>query len=224
MLILALDTATDSVGAAVLDTRSDRVVGRASFVGPAAHGEQLAPIVAAALERAGARPSDLAAVGVGRGPGPYTGLRVGLVHAEVVGWALGIPVHGVCSLDVLAAATVASDAAVGAAGEGFLAVTDARRREVYWARYGPDGVRIEGPAVDRPADVPGTTLLAVGAGAQRYPDRFTQRGDPLAPDPGVLARMVAARIAEGQPPEVSPLYLRRPDAVAAHTRKRVTPR
>ena len=224
MLILALDTATDAVGAAVLDTEGDRVVGRASFDGPAAHGEQLAPMVAAALAQAGARPSDLAAIGVGRGPGPYTGLRVGLVHAEVLGWALGIPVHGVCSLDVLAADVLASDRLAGSDDEAFLVVTDARRREVYWACYGLDRERLEGPAVDRPGDVPGTALLAVGAGARRYPDRFARRSDPQAPDPGVLARMVAVRLAEDRPPEVSPLYLRRPDTTAGGTRKRVTPR
>ncbi|MGB7982632.1 MAG: tRNA (adenosine(37)-N6)-threonylcarbamoyltransferase complex dimerization subunit type 1 TsaB, partial [Candidatus Nanopelagicales bacterium] len=128
MLILALDTATPAIGAAVLDTDTGQVRGRAGFVGPGAHGEQLAPVVAQALALAGITPRELDAVAVGRGPGPFTGLRVGLVHAAVMGWALGIGVHGVCTLDVLAAQ--ARDAGVSGS---FLVATDARRREVYWA-------------------------------------------------------------------------------------------
>ncbi len=219
MLILGLDTATDAVGVAVLDTERDEVVGRAAHVGPAAHGEQLAPLVERALARARVAPADLAAIGVGRGPGPYTGLRVGLAHAEVLGWALSIPVHGVCTLDVLAAEAVATRVT-----SEFLAVTDARRREVYWARYAPGGQRIDGPAVDRPDDVPGPGLLALGSGAERYPDRFPHRSGPVDPDPGQLARLVATELREGTRPNVAPLYLRRPDAVAATTRKPVTPR
>jgi tRNA threonylcarbamoyl adenosine modification protein YeaZ len=217
VLILAMDTATESVGAAVLDTESDTVLGRASFVGPMAHGEQLAPLVARALAAAGAAPGDLGAVGVGRGPGPYTGLRVGLVHADVLGWTLAIPVHGVCTLDVLAA-----EAAPAIDGP-FLAVTDARRREVYWARYEAGGTRAEGPGVAAAADVPMRHLPAVGAGAARYPEAFGDCRGPQHPDPGVLARIVAVLLATGAPAEVSPMYLRRPDAVAAAGRKRVTP-
>lgn len=213
-----MDTATDAVGAAVLDAGADRVLARASFIGPAAHGEQLAPLVAQVLADAGIAPGDLAAIGVGRGPGPYTGLRVGLVHAEVLGWALGIPVHGVCTLDVLAAQAVSS----GIAGD-LLAVTDARRREVYWARYDARGGRVSGPDVGPAADVPDRHLPAVGAGAARYPDAFADRRDPLHPDAAVLAALVADRLRSGAPAEVAPLYLRRPDAVAATTRKRVTP-
>lgn len=218
MLILALDTATEAVGAAVLEAATGAVLGAATFVGPAAHGEQLAGLVAAALDQAGARPADLGAVGVGRGPGPYTGLRVGLVHAAVLGWALGIPVHGVCTLDVLAAQAV--DARL--AGD-FLVVTDARRREVYWAQYAAGGERVAGPRVGPAVDIPQRDLPAVGAGAVRYPDAFPNPRGPLHPDPAVLARLVAGRIEAGAPPEVAPLYLRRPDAVAAATRKRVTP-
>lgn len=238
MLLLALDTATEAVVAAVLDTSTDEVVGGASFRGPVAHGEQLAPVVAEALDQAGASPSDLGAIGVGRGPGPYTGLRVGLVHAEVLGWALGIPVHGVCTLDVLAAQAAAG----GGVASEFLVVTDARRREVYWARYAADGDRISGPAVDRPADVcaalssdgsPGAVagpedervvlLPAVGAGAARYPDVFPGAREPLFPDAAFVARLAAAQLLRGEPADVTPLYLRRPDAVAATSRKRVTP-
>lgn len=218
MLILALDTATEAVATAVVDTATDHVLGRGRFLGPAAHGEALAVLVEEALAQAGVSPGDLGAIGVGRGPGPYTGLRVGLVHAEVLGWALDIPVHGVCTLDVLAAEAVA-----GGLDEPFLAVTDARRREVYWARYAAGGVRVSGPGVDRPQEVAERDLPAVGPGAARYPQWFPDARPPHHPDPAALARMVAELVAHGTTPELAPLYLRRPDAVAAPTRKRVTP-
>jgi tRNA threonylcarbamoyl adenosine modification protein YeaZ len=216
--ILGLDTATASVAAAVLDVGSDRVLGAASFVGPAAHGEQLAPLVARALADAGCRPADLGAIGVGRGPGPYTGLRVGLVHAEVLGWVLQIPVHGVVTHDALAA-QAAADGLAGA----FLVVTDARRREVHWARYADGGDRVAGPDVAAPAQVPHRDLPAVGAGAAVHPDAFADPRPPLHPDPAWVARLAARSIRAGSAPDVTPLYLRHPDAVAATTRKRVTP-
>ena len=78
---------------------------------------------------------------VGCGPGPFTGLRVGMATAAAYGHALGVPVFGVCSLDAIGGQT---------AGE-VLVVTDARRREVYWARYA-DGVRVDGPGVAAAAD------------------------------------------------------------------------
>jgi tRNA threonylcarbamoyl adenosine modification protein YeaZ len=217
VLILALDTATEAVGAAVVDTASDEVLGRAGFLGPAAHGEQLAPLVAQALALAGVQPRDLGALGVGRGPGPFTGLRVGLVHAAVMGWALGIPVQGVCTLDVLAAQAVAA----GVPGP-FLVATDARRREVYWARYDAAGARLDGPHVGRAADIANRRLPAVGAGAVRYADELPGHCAPLHPDPAVLAGIAAALVLAGAPADLTPMYLRRPDATVGATRKRVT--
>ena len=218
MLLLGLDTATESVGVAVLDAGTDEVLSRATHVGPAAHGEQLAPLVGEALAGAGARPQDLAAIGVGRGPGPYTGLRVGLVHAEVLGLALGIPVHGVCTLDALAGQARAE----GLAGD-LLVVTDARRREVYWARYDAAGARVAGPEVGPAAEVPDRVLPAVGAGAARYAEHFADPRPPLHPDPGWVARLAARALSAGEPADLTPLYLRRPDATAPGARKRVTP-
>lgn len=219
MLILGLDTATEAVGAAILDTCTDVVLGRASFVGPVAHGEHLAPLVAEALAGAGVQPGDLAAVGVGRGPGPFTGLRVGLVHAAVMGWALGIPVHGVCTLDVLAA-----QAHSAGVREPFLVATDARRREVYWARYDQWGARLEGPAVGPAGEIPQRSMPAFGAGAAAYPLDLPGHCPPLYPDPAVLARIAAGMVTSREPADLSPMYLRRPDAVAGAVRKKVTPR
>jgi tRNA threonylcarbamoyl adenosine modification protein YeaZ len=217
VLILALDTATEAVGAAVVDTATDVVLGTASHLGPAAHGEQLAPLVARALEQAGAHPRDLEAIGVGRGPGPFTGLRVGLVHAAVMGWALGIPVQGVCTLDVLAAQARAA----GVVGP-FLVSTDARRREVYWALYDSAGIRVDGPHVGAAVEISDRTLPAVGAGAAKYAADLPGHRAPEHPDPATLARIAAGLVLAGVPADVTPMYLRRPDAMVGAARKRVT--
>lgn len=218
MLILGLDTATEAVGAAVLDGDADTVLGHAVFRGPAAHGEHLAPVVAQALEQAGVQPAELSLIGVGRGPGPFTGLRVGLVHAQVMGWALGIPVQGVCTLDVLAA-----QARAEGLGGPFLVATDARRREVYWARYDALGIRVDGPHVGAAAQIPDRVLPAVGAGAAKYADELVDNREPLYPDPATLARIAAELARAAVPADLAPLYLRRPDATASAARKRVTP-
>lgn len=218
MLILALDTATEQVGAAVVDGDRGPVLGRASFRGRASHGEQLAPLVEQALAQADVSVGQLAAIGVGRGPGPFTGLRVGLVHAEVMAWALDVPIHGVCTLDVMAR-QVHEQGHVGP----FLVATDARRREVYWARYDASGVRVAGPNVGAAAQIDQRQLPAFGAGAASYGADLFDHGEPRYPDPAVLARMAGELLIAGEPAEVAPLYLRRPDAVAAVGRKRVTP-
>lgn len=228
MLVLALDTATETVVAAVLEAGDHRapddlvpdgvVLARTSGSGLLAHGEQIAVVVQEALDTAGVGVAALDVIAVGRGPGPFTGLRVGLAFAETLGWAAGIPVHGACTLDVLAAQALAEWP------EDLIVATDARRREVYWASYASDGRRRGGPAVSRPLDVPDRHLLAVGAGALRYPDAFPLARGPVQPDAGVLARLVADAVRRGEQPEVGPLYLRRPDAVAATIRKPVTPR
>ncbi len=101
MFILAFDTATPAVTVAVHDGYD--VVAHESAVDARRHGELLAPSIAAVLAKAGARPGDVTAIAVGTGPGPYTGLRVGLVTARVLGEALGVPVDGVCTLDIIAA-------------------------------------------------------------------------------------------------------------------------
>lgn len=214
MLVLAIDTSSAAVTAALVEVSGTAVERRAEHVTVNArgHGEHLAPNIAACLRDANATPGDLAAIVAGTGPGPFTGLRVGLVTAAVLGDALGIPTYGVCSLDA-----IASD-------EGELLVAaDARRREVYWARY-RDGARIDGPRVSRPADVPAGSAAMAGAGARLYADVL---GLPLLdtdhPAALALVRRAADRIRAGAPPEpLTPLYLRRPDAVPSPTSKTVT--
>ena len=109
MLVLALDTATPAVTAGVVEVTADAVATRSVRVTHDArkHGELLMPGVLAACAEAGVALPDVDAVVVGIGPGPFTGLRVGMVTAAALGDALGVPVHGVCSLDAIAAEVVA---------------------------------------------------------------------------------------------------------------------
>jgi tRNA threonylcarbamoyl adenosine modification protein YeaZ len=189
------------------------VVAESTVVDAMRHGELLAPGITAVLDEAGVVRQDLAAVAVGVGPGPFTGLRVGLVTARTLGAVLDIPVYGVCTLDVLAAE------AADRLGEPFLVATDARRKEVYWASYDEKGARLDGPQVSRPADI-ATELPVVGRGAVLYPGAFPHGLPPEHPSAAVLAQALAEERVEPLDPE--PLYLRRPDAAEPKRRKRVS--
>ncbi|MER5767953.1 tRNA (adenosine(37)-N6)-threonylcarbamoyltransferase complex dimerization subunit type 1 TsaB [Streptomyces sp. NPDC001985] len=218
MLLLAVDTATPAVTAALHDGSS--VVAESTRVDARRHGELLLPAVDRVLAAAGVKPDAVTAVVTGVGPGPYTGLRVGLVTAATFGSALGVPVYGVCTLDALAYAS-------GLEGQGpFVVATDARRKEVYWARYESPRERAGDPSVDRPADIAERVarLPAVGAGALLYPETFPDARDPEHVSAGALASLAVAKLAAGEeflPP--LPLYLRRPDAQVPKNYKVVTP-
>jgi tRNA threonylcarbamoyl adenosine modification protein YeaZ len=220
VLLLAFDTATPAVTVALHDGAA--VIAAESAVDARRHGELLSAFIDKVLRSVGAAEADLTGVAVGTGPGPYTGLRTGLMTARVLGSALGIRVDGICSLDVIAAAAQA-----GADGSEFLVATDARRREVYWARYAPAGKRIDGPHVSRPADAESgipTGLPVAGEGAHLYPEIAARALQPRYPSAGHLAALAAARVAAGDPPgDAEPLYLRRPDAREPGKPKRVTP-
>nr|WP_240896980.1 tRNA (adenosine(37)-N6)-threonylcarbamoyltransferase complex dimerization subunit type 1 TsaB [Kineococcus vitellinus] len=220
-MLLAIDTATDGVAVAVCD--GERVLAARRAGDARSHTEVLVPTVAEVLAAAGRERTEVTDVAVGVGPGPYTGLRVGLATARTLALAWGAAVHGVCSLDVLAAQAVAG----GLSGE-FLVATDARRREVHTARYVADGRgvrRTAGPDVVAPAAVERAGLPVVGRGTQLHPDALGPATGPFDVDGGALALLVLDALAgrgawELLPPE--PLYLRRPDATVPGARKRVT--
>ncbi|MFD7066522.1 tRNA (adenosine(37)-N6)-threonylcarbamoyltransferase complex dimerization subunit type 1 TsaB [Streptomyces sp. NPDC059913] len=220
MLLLAVDTATPAVTVALHDGTA--VVAESGQVDARRHGELLLPTVDRVLAEAGVKLDAVTGLVVGVGPGPYTGLRVGLATAAAFGSALSVPVHGLCTLDGLAYAA----GLAGLTGP-FAVATDARRKEVYWARYEDARTRTAGPAVDRPADIAEQLagLPVVGAGAVLYPEAFPDARTPEHVSAGALAALAAERLAAGAELLAPlPLYLRRPDAQVPKNYKVVTPK
>lgn len=220
MRLLAMDTSTSAITVAVHD--GDEVIASRHALDARRHAELLGPLLRETLEAAETTPAQITTVAVGTGPGPFTGLRVGVVTAQAFAHARGVPVHGVCSLDALAAR-----AALEHEGE-LLVATDARRREVYWARYACEGGSITPltrPAVDRPADLPEQVraLPTAGRGPLLYPELLPHGLGVLDVDAGPLATLAGQRLAEGVDMPTEPLYLRRPDAAEPKPPKSVTP-
>ena len=174
--VLVIDTSTSRTSVALID--GENVLFSGFRDGATAHGPSLPALVHEALAI-----SDVDEVVVGMGPGPFTGLRVGIAFAQSFALAREIPVRGVCSLDAIAAHIDEKN---------FIITVDARRKEVYWARY-TDGVRVGEPADNSPADVSGAPIHA-----------------DLFPDMQALVKL-PGNITE-------PIYLRRPDAVATADR------
>jgi tRNA threonylcarbamoyl adenosine modification protein YeaZ len=207
VLVLALDTATPTLVVGLARWSADsgaEVLAERALPSGNRHAELLTPTVREVLTEGGARVRDLGALVVGLGPGPFTGLRVGIVTAAAMGDVVG-PAYGVCSLD--------------AVGDGARSVvTDARRKEVHWAVYGADGQRLAGPGVDRPEDAP---VVEPVVGDVRFAERL---GRPVAAADVTTAGLVrAATPLFGRPPApLEPLYLRRPDAVPPAARKAVS--
>ena len=205
MRTLVVDTATGAVQAAVVEVDGDELFLQAfrRRIDPRGHVEHLTPFIEACLAESGHRRID--AVVAGTGPGPYTGLRVGMVTAAAFADGAGVPVYGVCSLDGIGGNTL---------GRALVA-TDARRKEIYWAVY-DSGVREGDPQVSRPAELPETGAdYAIGEGAAMYADQLpvAAETEPVYPDLVKLAELAAPRLRSGAPTErLTPLYLRRPDA------------
>ncbi|MFC4001498.1 tRNA (adenosine(37)-N6)-threonylcarbamoyltransferase complex dimerization subunit type 1 TsaB [Prauserella oleivorans] len=206
MLVLAIDTATPAVTAGVVAVDAERatVLAERVTLDARAHGELLTPHVLDAARDAGIGLRDLGAIACGVGPGPYTGLRAGMVSAAALSHSLGIPAYPVCTLDAIAAGAEE--------GEPFLVLTDARRREVYWATYDAEGTRTGGPHVGRRDDI-----------TELHTDPAPRVLDHEQPTPlGIVGAARAAILAGDQPAPLTPLYLRRPDAAEPGARKRVT--
>jgi tRNA threonylcarbamoyl adenosine modification protein YeaZ len=222
MLVLAVDTATPAVTAGLVElaqaTPKSRVRTVASrvTVDARAHNEVLTPQILDCLAAVGRTRTELDAVVAGVGPGPFTGLRVGMATAAAFGDALGLPVYGVCSLDAIASDAwleIAEGGAWAKDAAELLVVTDARRREVYWARYRALG-RVDGPGVCKPSELePGESTVI--AGSASHVDFYDLPVLPVeTPSPAGLVRCAAADIlARAVPQPLVPLYLRRPDAV-----------
>lgn len=207
MLILAVDTATSAVQAALVELDGDELFLNAfrRRIDSRGHVERLAPFIDECLSDAGRSRSDVAAVVAGVGPGPFTGLRVGMVTAAAFADGLGIPVYGVCSLDGIG----------GNARGRALVATDARRKEIYWAVY-RSGERQGEPQVGKPSELPELDVdYAIGEGASKYAEELPMPADaePVYPDPVKLVELAGPRLLAGAPTEqLTPLYLRRPDA------------
>jgi tRNA threonylcarbamoyladenosine biosynthesis protein TsaB len=221
MLILAIDTSAVASAALVSDDALEGVVASFSTEDTRSHAEVLAPGIEDLLSSAGVTGRDIDAIVTGVGPGPFTGLRSGIATARTLAFVWDKPLYGLMSLDAVALEVAESTAAE----PEFLVVTDARRKEVYWARYSlADGQlpRLEdGPHVGFAADLP--DLPAYGAGAGLYADVL--RADPgfsaEQPDALNLGQFALARLAAGGGLlDSSPLYLRESDAQVPGPRKR----
>jgi tRNA threonylcarbamoyl adenosine modification protein YeaZ len=223
VLLLAIDTSTTAITVALHD--GTQVVSEVTTLDARAHAEYLAPGIRRALAEAGATPAAVTEVVVGIGPGPFTGLRVGIVTGRTFAFALGIPVRGLCSLDALG-----HEAWLGGARGRLLVATDARRKEVYAAELVLDDrgpTRVAGPVVAKAVDLDPSWhgLPVTGRGALLYPDVFTAPGSglPLDVSGGALADLAVRRLASddergepaGELDGLEPLYLRRPDATPA---------
>jgi tRNA threonylcarbamoyladenosine biosynthesis protein TsaB len=225
VLLLAIDTATSAITVALHD--GDGVLAESSTLDARRHGEFLAPGISTVLTRAGCAAAEVTAVVVGTGPGPFTGLRIGLVTARTFAFARGIPVFGVCSLDALAHQAWLEDATE--LGQSCVVATDARRKEVYWAGYDvtAGGVSRRGdPMVAKAAVIADEVrgLPVIGRGAVLYADCFDRRVGPLDVSAGALAALAARRMAAGKKlPAPEPMYLRRPDTMPPSPRKPVMP-
>jgi tRNA threonylcarbamoyl adenosine modification protein YeaZ len=215
VLLLAIDTSTTAITVALHD--GSHVLAEVSTLDARAHAEHLAPNIRAALAHTGSTPADVTEVVVGTGPGPFTGLRVGIVTAHTFAFALGLPVHGVCSLDALAHDHW--QRAEAPSGD-LLVATDARRKEVYAARYVlsmAGAERVAEPVVVRAVDLEPELrgLPTAGRGALLYPEALPHGVDPLDVGAGALADLAVRRLRAGEPLEgIEPRYLRRPDVAA----------
>lgn len=205
MLVLAIDTSTPDLIVGVVDSATGATLAQRIIEDTRAHNEQLTPMVRETLADASLSFTDLGAVVVGCGPGPFTGLRVGMVSAAAFGDALGIPVHGVCSLDAIAHGIDHAPRA--------LVATDARRREIYWASY-RDGHRVTGPAVTAPAELRPDTdpdVLSIPEHlAEKLPAAL--QAIPRISAKPLPGNLVAVADLAAAPAPLVPLYLRRPDA------------
>jgi tRNA threonylcarbamoyl adenosine modification protein YeaZ len=173
---LAIDTSSSRTVVGLLD--GEKILFESFAIGATDHGRAVSDLVSQALLN---NPAPERVV-VGMGPGPFTGLRVGIAFARTFALSRQIPVIGVCSLD-----------SIDTGKSDYTVAIDARRKEIYWARY-LDGKRVEGPAVNKPEEVKDFII-------------------DLYPSVSLLVKLAQEQN------ESEPFYLRRPDAVPTAERK-----
>ena len=195
MTTLIIDTATSRTSVGLFDGSIPLFAGRHD--GATEHGEALPRLVSGAVELG----HPITRVIVGMGPGPFTGLRVGIAFAQVFAKANGVPWLGICSLDGIVQ---------GVEGQ-YIAATDARRKEIYWAKF-DSGRRISSPEVSTPEEVRSLGLPVYGEGAERY--GFASDIDMIFPHPLFMLESIERSELIHQP-----MYLRKADAVPTSERR-----
>ncbi|QCR44663.1 tRNA (adenosine(37)-N6)-threonylcarbamoyltransferase complex dimerization subunit type 1 TsaB [Curtobacterium sp. SGAir0471] len=206
-MLLAIDTSAGT-SVAVVDPATGRAVAERSTDDSRRHAEVIGPFLADVLAEAGITGTDVTGVVAGMGPGPFTGLRVGIAAARTFAAARGVPFLPLVSHDAIAA---------NQAQDGpFVVLTDARRREVYWSAYDQTRTRVAGPGLAKPADLD-EAIRASRPDAVDWP-RATVATVPA----GRLGALAADRLASGAPfADDTPLYLRDPDVTVPGAPKRV---
>jgi len=188
---LAIDSSTSRTSVAIVE--DGKCVWSDYRDGATGHGHSLPELISEGLKR---HPK-IDQVVVGMGPGPFTGLRVGITFARTFAFARGVKVIGICSLDAIAGLHKEAE---------FIIATDARRKEIYWARY-IIGVRVGEPTVSLPSELAAPSTPVFGEGAIKY--NLSSHHEGAYPDPALLVTL-----AENSAGHISePMYLRRPDAV-----------
>lgn len=206
-MLLAIDTSAGT-SVAVVDPATGRAVAERSTDDSRRHAEVVGPFLAEVLAEAGITGADVTGVVAGMGPGPFTGLRVGIAAARTFAAARGVPVLPLVSHDAVAADQ--------AADGPFVVLTDARRREVYWSAYDQTGTRVAGPGLAKPADLD-DAIRAARPDAVGW-DRVTVATIPA----WRLGALAADRLASGASfADDTALYLRDPDVTMPGAPKRV---
>lgn len=204
-MLLAIDTSAGT-SVAIVDPSTGEIVVERSTPDTMRHAEVIGTLLSEALSAADVRPSTLAGVVVGMGPGPFTGLRVGIAAARTFALGAGLPLHPMVSADA-----VARQEALAGASDTVMVVTDARRKEVFWSLYdlsAAEPIRLEGPGLSKPDALPHSNVRRVDAAEI-----------PAAQ----LALAAAALLASGLPlASDEALYLRSPDVTMPSGIKRVT--
>jgi tRNA threonylcarbamoyl adenosine modification protein YeaZ len=203
---LAIDT---SAGTTVAVLSMGTVLAELNYLEPMTHSERIGSAIQKVLNAAGLKPNQIDTVVAGVGPGPFTGLRVGLAAARYFAIGSGADLVSVCSLDSIALDFYQANPNA----KNLVVTTDARRKEVFWASYSGviNGIpqRTQGPAVNKEQDI------------ANYIDLASHESTELGVRAGALGQIAFAQglSAAGKNKNITPIYLREPDAVPSKGKK-----